>query len=147
MADIYLDELTVKTIPPQSIEKIEFIKKFIDLGDYVGITGTIFRTKRGELSILVKDIQILSKAIKPLPEKWHGLKDKEERYRKRYLDLIINPEVKDVFLKREKTLDFIRQFLKSKSFIEVDTPYLQSVYGGAEARPFTTHLNALNIRL
>ena len=128
-------------------EKIEFIKKFIDLGDYVGITGTIFRTKRGELSILVKDIQILSKAIKPLPEKWHGLKDKEERYRKRYLDLIINPEVKDVFLKREKTLDFIRQFLKSKSFVEVDTPYLQSVYGGAEARPFTTHLHTLNIKL
>ena len=128
-------------------EKIEFIKKFIDLGDYVGITGTIFRTKRGELSILVKDIQILSKAIKPLPEKWHGLKDKEERYRKRYLDLIINPEVKDVFLKREKTLDFIRQFLKSKSFVEVDTPYLQNVYGGAEARPFTTHLHTLNIKL
>src|SRR3989344_1371468 len=128
-------------------EKIEFIKKFIDLGDYVGITGTIFRTKRGELSILVKDLQLLSKSIKPLPEKWHGLKDKEERYRKRYLDLIINPEVKEVFLKREKTLDFIRQFLKSKSFVEVDTPYLQSVYGGAEARPFTTHLHTLNIKL
>ena len=128
-------------------DKIDFIKKFIDIGDYIGITGTIFRTKRGEISILVKDLQLLSKSIKPLPEKWHGLKDKEERYRKRYLDLIINPEVKDVFLKREKILDLIREFLKSKSFIEVDTPYLQSVYGGAEARPFTTHLNALNIKL
>lgn len=128
-------------------DKIDFIKKFIDLGDYIGVSGTIFRTKRGELSVLAKDIQILSKAIKPLPEKWHGLKDKEERYRKRYLDLIINPEVKEVFLKREKILDLIREFLKSKSFIEVDTPYLQSVYGGAEARPFTTHLHALNIKL
>src|SRR3989344_3446286 len=128
-------------------DKIDFIKKFIDIGDYIGITGTIFRTKRGEISILVKDLQLLSKSIKPLPEKWHGLKDKEERYRKRYLDLIINPEVKDVFLKREKTLDFIRQFLKSKSFVEVDTPYLQNVYGGAEARPFTTHLHTLNIKL
>src|SRR3989344_3023206 len=77
-------------------DKIDFIKKFIDIGDYIGITGTIFRTKRGEISILVKDLQLLSKSIKPLPEKWHGLKDKEERYRKRYLDLIINPEDKDL---------------------------------------------------
>ena len=82
-----------------------------------------------------------------MPEKWHGLQDKEERYRKRYLDLIMNPEVKEVFVKREKIIDSIRELLKSKGFLEVDTPYLQTIYGGAEARPFKTHLNALNIDL
>src|SRR3989338_10646203 len=129
-------------------EKItDFFKKYIDAGDFIGVSGKIIKTKTGHVSILVLELELLSKAIKPLPEKWHGLKDKEERYRKRYLDLIMNPEVKEVFLKRERILDFIRQFLKSKSFVEVDTPYLQNVYGGAEARPFTTHLHTLNIKL
>ncbi|MEM4271955.1 MAG: lysine--tRNA ligase [Candidatus Pacearchaeota archaeon] len=126
---------------------IEFFKKYIDTGDFAGVEGTIFRTKRGELSVLVKKAELLSKSLLPLPEKWHGLQDKEERYRKRYIDLLINPEVKEVFLKREKIIDAIREFMKSRGFVEVDTPYLQTIYGGAEARPFKTHLNALNIDL
>jgi len=125
----------------------ELFNKFIDIGDFVGIEGTVFRTKRGELSILIKKAELLSKAILPLPEKWHGLQDKEERYRKRYLDLIMNPEVREIFLKREKIIDTIREFMKSRGFVETETPYLQTVYGGAEARPFKTHLNALDIDL
>lgn len=128
-------------------ELIKFFKKYVDAGDFIGVEGVILRTKRGELSILAKKVEILSKSILSLPEKWHGLQDKEERYRKRYLDLLMNPEVKDVFIKREKIIDAVREFLKSKGFIEVDTPYLQTVYGGAEARPFKTHLNALNMDL
>jgi len=128
-------------------EQIEFFKKFIDIGDFIGIEGTILRTKRGELSILVKKIELLSKSILPLPEKWHGLQDKEERYRKRYLDLIMNPEVKRIFIKRTKIIDSIKEFLNSLGYIEVDTPTLQPIYGGAAAKPFTTHLNALNMKL
>lgn len=126
---------------------LEFFKNFVDTGDFIGVEGTIIRTKRGELSILVDKVELLTKSIKPLPEKWHGLQDKEERYRKRYLDLIMNPEVKEVFLKREKIIDSTREFMKSKGFIEVETPNLQTIYGGAEARPFKTHLNALDIGL
>jgi lysyl-tRNA synthetase class 2 len=103
--------------------------------------------KRGELSILLNKVEILSKALLPLPDKWHGLEDKEERYRRRYLDLVMSPDVRAVFDKREKILDSIREFLKSKQFKEVDTPYLQTLYGGAAARPFKTHLNALDIPL
>ena len=125
----------------------EFFKKYVDTGDFVGAEGTVIKTKTGELSILVNKIELLSKSILALPDKWHGLEDKEERYRKRYLDLIMNPQVKDVFIKREKIIDSIRELLKSKGFIEVETPYLQTVYGGAEARPFKTHLNALDIDL
>jgi len=124
---------------------MKFFKKYVDSGDFVGVEGAIIRTKRGELSVLVKKLELLSKSTRPLPDKWSGLQDKEERYRKRYLDLIMNPEVKEVFKKREKIIDAIREFLKKKDFMEVETPYLQSVYGGAEARPFKTHLNALDI--
>ncbi|MEK6928669.1 MAG: lysine--tRNA ligase [Nanoarchaeota archaeon] len=126
---------------------IEFFKKYIDAGDFIGVEGPVFRTKRGELSILVKKLELLSKSILPLPDKWHGLEDKEERYRKRYLDLIMSSEVKEVFNKREKIVDAIREFLKSRDFHEVDTPYLQAIYGGAAAKPFKTHLNALNMEL
>ena len=133
-----------KTTPKKDFE---FFKKYIDSGDFIGIEGEIFKTKTGEHSILVKKLELLSKSILPLPEKWHGLTDKEERYRKRYLDLIINPEVKEVFDKREKIIDVIRELLKNKGFKEVDTPYLQPVYGGASAEPFKTHLNALDIDL
>jgi lysyl-tRNA synthetase class 2 len=128
-------------------KEMEFFKKYADAGDFLGVEGEIIKTKTGEISILIKKLEILSKAIKPLPSQWHGLKDKEERYRKRYLDLIMNPEVKEVFMKREKIIDAIRELLKKKGFMEVDTPYLQSVYGGAEARPFKTHLNALDMDL
>jgi lysyl-tRNA synthetase, class II len=122
-------------------------KKFIDSGDFVGVEGTIFRTKRGELSILVKNLELLSKSILPLPEKWHGLQDKEERYRKRHLDLLMSPEVKETFKTRSKIISIIRNFLKKEDFLEVETPNLQSVYGGASAAPFKTHLNALDIDL
>ncbi len=126
---------------------IEFFKKFIDAGDFVGVEGTIIRTKRGELSVLVKKLEILTKAILPLPEKWHGLQDKEERYRKRYLDLIMNPGVRKVFEARARIIDETRKLLKEEKFLEVETPTLQSIYGGASAKPFKTHLNALDIDL
>ncbi|HLC32127.1 MAG TPA: lysine--tRNA ligase [Candidatus Nanoarchaeia archaeon] len=130
---------------PQKIK--EFTKSSIDIGDFIGVSGTVFRTKRGELSVLVNKIDLLSKSLLPLPDKWHGLEDKEERYRKRHLDLIMSPEVREVFNKREKIIDAIRAFLKERTFHEVDTPYLQTIYGGASARPFKTHLNALDIDL
>jgi len=123
---------------------IDFFKKYIDTGDFIGVEGTVMRTKRGELSIIANKVELLSKALLPIPEKWHGLKDKEERYRKRYLDLIMNPNVKEVFLTREKIINAIRIYLKEKDFVEVETPILQGVYGGASARPFKTHLNALD---
>jgi len=125
----------------------ELFKKYVDAGDFVGINGSIMKTKTGEISVLVKKMEILAKSALPLPEKFHGLQDKEERYRKRYLDLIMNPEVKQVFEKRTRILEAIREFLKSKEFEEVETPYLQSVYGGASAKPFETKLNALDMKL
>lgn len=128
-------------------KELEFFKKYIDAGDFIGVEGTIIKTKRGELSILVKNVELLTKSILPLPEKWHGLQDKEERYRKRYLDLIMNPDVKEVFRKRTKIIGFIRDFLSKKDFLEVETPALQPIYGGAEAHPFITKLNTLDIRL
>jgi len=127
-------------------EKIfNFFKKYADIGDFAGVEGEIFKTKTGEISILVKKIEILSKAILPLPEKWHGLKDAEERYRKRYLDLIINPEIKDIFIKKAKFWNIARKFLLDRGFLEVETPILETSPGGAAAMPFKTHYNALNI--
>lgn len=116
-----------------------------DLGDIVGITGFVFRTKRGEISVHAKEITLLSKSLLPLPEKWHGLKDKEERYRKRYLDLIANPEIKDTFVARSKILREIRAYLDNLGYLEVDTPVLHTLEIGAAARPFVTHHNALDI--
>lgn len=124
-----------------------FFKRFVDIGDILGVKGVVFRTKRGELTILVKTFEILTKAILPLPEKWHGLQDKEERYRKRYIDLIMNPSVKDVFLKRRKIIEAIREFLSNRGFIEVETPVLQPIYGGTNARPFETKLHALDMKV
>ena len=116
-----------------------------DLGDIVGIRGKVFRTKMGEISVHAEEIVLLSKSLLPLPEKWHGLKDKEERYRKRYLDLIANPENKDTFVKRSRILSEIRRFLDSRGYLEVDTPTLLPLEIGAAARPFKTHHNALDI--
>jgi lysyl-tRNA synthetase class 2 len=126
---------------------VEFFSKYVDSGDFVGIEGTIMRTKRGELSINADGIAILSKAILPMPEKWHGLQDIEERYRKRYVDLMMNPDVRKTFEMRTKIINLIREFMASKGFIEVETPLLQPVYGGAEARPFITHLHDLDINM
>ena len=116
-----------------------------DLGDIVGVKGKVFRTKMGEISIHADEITLLSKSLLPLPEKWHGLKDKEERYRKRYLDLIANPENKDTFVKRSLILREIRAFLDAHGYLEVDTPVLHTLEIGAAARPFKTHHNALDI--
>ncbi len=116
-----------------------------DLGDIVGITGFVFKTRRGEISVHCKEITLLSKSLLPLPEKWHGLKDKEERYRKRYLDLIANPEVKNTFVTRSLILREIRNYLDNLGYLEVDTPVLHTLEIGAAARPFVTHHNALDI--
>lgn len=130
-----------------SQELLEFFKKYIDSGDIVGVEGNIFRTKKGEITVYVRSLVILAKCLYPLPEKWHGLKDVEKRYRARYLDLIMNPEVKETFRKREKIISFIREFLRSKGFVEVETPYLQPVPSGALARPFKTYHNELETTL
>jgi lysyl-tRNA synthetase class 2 len=124
-----------------SDEMRDFFKRYLDIGDFIGIEGEIFKTKTGQKSILVKKIEILSKAILPLPEKWHGMQDEEERYRKRYLDVIANPEVKDIFKKRGETIKALRDFLINRGFLEVETPVLQPIYGGANAKPFMTHYN------
>jgi len=123
------------------------IFKLIEVGDIVGVEGALFRTKTNELTIKVEKMEWLSKALRPLPEKWHGLTDKEIRYRQRYVDLIMNPDVRDVFVRRSKLIALIRGFLMERGFLEVETPILQPLYGGASARPFTTHHNALDMKL
>lgn len=126
-------------------DKFNFFGEVADIGDFIEIDGTFFTTKRGEKTLEVKDWRMLSKSLRPLPEKWHGLQDVEERFRKRYLDILMNPELKELFKKKAKFWNTIREYLISKNFLEVETPAIENTTGGADARPFKTHHNALDI--
>ncbi|MGB9612635.1 MAG: lysine--tRNA ligase [Candidatus Margulisiibacteriota bacterium] len=119
----------------------------LDLGDIIGVKGKVFRTKTGEITIRISSFTLLCKSLHPLPEKWHGLQDKEIRYRERYLDLIVNPQVKEVFIKRSKIISFVRKFLEERGFLEVETPILHLLQGGAAAKPFETYHDALDLPL
>jgi len=126
-------------------ESYDFFKEYIDIGDWVGIKGYPFKTRTGELTLLALEIKLLSKALRPLPEKWHGLKDKEVRYRQRYVDMIANDDTIKTLRTRFLVIKYIREYLNDKGFLEVETPVLQSIMGGANARPFITHLNVYDI--
>jgi lysyl-tRNA synthetase class 2 len=128
-------------------EAYEDFKRDLDVGDFIGVQGPMFRTRTGEITVRAYTCQLLSKAIHPLPEKWHGLKDVEMRYRRRYIDLLANPDVRHIFLTRSRIVTAMRRFLDDQGFLEVETPTLQPIYGGAMARPFTTHHNALDMTL
>jgi lysyl-tRNA synthetase, class II len=119
----------------------------LDVGDFVGVTGELFRTRKGELSVAVKHFELLAKALRPLPEKWHGLKDVETRYRQRYVDLVVNPQVRETFVLRSRLIAALRRFFDARGFLEVETPMMQPIPGGAAARPFVTHHNALDMPL
>ncbi len=125
----------------------QFFRELVDIGDFLEIRGALTKTKTGERTIEASNFEFLAKSLLPLPEKWHGLQDIEERYRKRYLDLLFNKEVKEKFLRRTQIIKTLREFLGKEGFLEVETPILQPIYGGARARPFKTHLNALDIDL
>ncbi|KKW10115.1 MAG: Lysine-tRNA ligase [Parcubacteria group bacterium GW2011_GWB1_49_7] len=135
----------LKKDDPIPEKNFELFEKAFDIGDFAEIRGTLFLTKQNEKTILAEEVKMLSKSLLPLPEKWHGLQDVEERFRKRYLDLLSNPEVKERFIKRSKIVELIRKFYIDNGYIEVDLPNLQPLAGGATAEPFTTHHNALDM--
>ena len=123
-------------------EEFDFVK-LLDIGDLIGIKGVVFKTKKGQVSIEVQEYELLAKSLRPLPEKWHGLKDDELKYRMRYVDLIVNEESRKRFVIRSKIVEEMRQFLIKQGFLEVETPILQPIYGGAEAKPYVTKHHAL----
>jgi lysyl-tRNA synthetase class 2 len=129
-----------------SEDKVEFIKLF-DIGDFIGVSGKVFKTRTGEITLEVHDLTMLAKSLQPLPEKWHGLHDVEKRYRQRYLDLVSSEEVRNIFSVRSHVVSSVRRFMEGRGFIEVETPVLHSVPGGARAHPFVTHHNALDVDL
>lgn len=128
-------------------KKESLLLKLLDIGDFIEVEGEVFKTKSGEITVLAENLTLLSKSIRPLPDKWHGLKDVEERYRKRYLDILMNPEVKKIFEIRSKLVSAMRRFLEKRGYIEVETPVLQPLYGGGLARPFKTYHNVLGVPL
>ena len=145
---LYLDKKIINDNKEnQKMLSFEDLKEIVDIGDWIGVYGTIKKTNKGEISIKVEKWEMLSKSLKPLPDKWHGLTDIEKRYRQRYLDLIVNPQSKNVFKIRARCISFIRRWLDERNFLEIETPILQSEAGGAEARPFVTHHNTLDIPL
>ena len=128
-------------------EKSYNLFKQLDIGDFVGLNGGMFKTRTGEWTLLVEEFKLVCKSARPLPEKFHGLKDPEKRYRRRYIDLAMNSDVRDIFMKRSRIIQVIRTFLLDRDFLEVETPMMQPVPGGAEATPFVTHHNALGMDL
>lgn len=132
-------------LPESTEETMQFYREYVDTGDFIEVTGTVFVTKSGQQSILVKKISMLSKALLPLPDKYHGLQDEEIRIRERYLDILTNPDLRELFEKKAKFWDVVRSFLKDKKFLEVETPTLEVTTGGAEARPFATHHNDFDL--
>jgi lysyl-tRNA synthetase, class II len=141
---LYLEKKRINEFMPHLENAFNPLTKLTDTGDFLGVKGTIKRTEKGELSIYVKEYAILTKSLLPLPDKWHGLTDTEKRYRQRYVDLIVNPDVRKTFRDRAKITASIRRYLDEQGFIEIETPVLQSEPGGAEARPFITHHNTLD---
>ncbi len=144
---LYLDKKRIQSSMKDFPNAFSHLKKLIDTGDIIGVTGTIKRTEKGELSVNVNTYTILTKSLLPLPDKWHGLTDTEKRYRQRYVDLIINPQVRQTFRRRAQITASIRRYLDDKGFIEIETPVLQGEAGGAEARPFVTYHNTLEMDL
>jgi len=144
---LYLDKKVIRDGMVDHPEAFNQVKQLTDVGDFIGVRGTIKRTDKGELSVKVREYALLTKSLLPLPDKWHGLTDISKRYRQRYVDLIVNPEVRDTFRKRALITSGIRRFFEDRGFLEIETPVLQSEAGGAEARPFTTHHNTLDMPL
>ncbi|MFM1812777.1 MAG: Lysine--tRNA ligase, partial [Cyanobacteriota bacterium] len=136
---LYLEKATLDGAAPQSFAQLTAL---VDAGDLIGASGTLRRTDRGELSVKVTGWQMLCKSLQPLPDKWHGLADVEKRYRQRYLDLIVSPHTRETFRRRALAVSAMRRWLDQRGFLEIETPVLQSVPGGADARPFETHHNA-----
>jgi lysyl-tRNA synthetase class 2 len=128
-----------------NLPNFKLLKQNLDIGDFIAVSGVLFKTKAGEKSVEAKSAEIIAKSLRPLPTEWYGLKDIEERFRKRYLDIILNPEIKEKFLKRSEVIAYLRQKLNDEGFLEVETPMLQPLPGGAKARPFATHHNALDV--
>jgi lysyl-tRNA synthetase, class II len=144
---LYLDKKRISETMATVPNAFNTVIKLTDTGDILGAKGTIKRTERGELSVYVNEYEILTKSLLPLPDKWHGLTDVEKRYRQRYVDLIVNPEVRQTFRRRAQITASIRRYLDQEGFIEIETPVLQSEAGGADARPFITYHNTLEMEL